>query len=67
MRSKMRMIYNIVLFYMKLMNSWFPFFASTKRPKTKRPHTKRPKTRRSQTKRRSAKRSTQRAYKMRGG
>jgi hypothetical protein len=59
MRSKMQIIYNIVLFYMKLMQSWFPFFGSTNRPKTKRPRTKRPKTRR-----RNAKRSTR---KMRGG
>jgi hypothetical protein len=62
MRSKLLINYNIVLFYMKIMRSFFSFFGSTNRPKTKRPHTKRPK-----TKRRNAKRSTQRAYKMRGG
>ena len=59
MQSKMRINYNIALFYMKLMQSWFPFFGSTKRAKTKHPHTKRPK-----SKRRNAKRSTR---KMRGG
>jgi hypothetical protein len=59
MRLKMRINYNIELFYMKIMRSFSSFFGSTKRAKTKRPRTKRPK-----TKRRNAKRSTR---KMRGG
>ena len=59
MRSKMRINYNIALFYMKIMRSFSSFFGSTKRAKSRRPRAKRPK-----TKRRNAKRSTR---KMRGG
>jgi len=59
MRSKMRINYNIALFYMKIMRSFSSFFGSTKRAKTKRPRTKHPK-----SKRRNARRNTR---KMRGG
>jgi len=64
MRLKMRINYNIALFYMKIMRSFFSFFGSTKRVKTKRPHTKHPKSKRRNTKRRNARRNTR---KMRGG
>ena len=67
MRSKLLINYNIVLFYMKIMRTFFSFFGATNRPKTKRPHTKLLKAKRPKTTRRNAKRSTQRAYKMRGG
>jgi hypothetical protein len=64
MRSKMRTIYNIALFYMKIMQSLFSFFGSTKSSKTKRPHTKHLKAKRPKTKRPNVKRGTR---KMRGG